>query len=324
MVRNEILAKLAPLSEEEEALCNSGGLDRSLYMEKGSCVIESRRMMAAGKMMDVRTHTRFTDFPLHSHDYVEVVYVCSGSVTHIVEGERVVLAEGELLFLSLAARHEILRAEKNDVAINFMILPRFFTEVLTMLGEEETPLKRFIIGALSRKEEGVHYLHFRVADVFSVQNLVENLLYAYLFDMPNKRKVNQYTMGLLLLQLMNHSDRLHLEKGERAVLFRVLRYIEERYADGSLGELCEILHYDISTLSRYLKQATGKTYTRLLQEKRLSQAQFLLRSSQMNVDQIAAAVGYENASYFHRLFTREIGMRPKAYRDENKDSFFIK
>jgi len=324
MIRNEILAKLSPLSSEEEALRDSKDLDRSLYMEKGSCVIESRRMMASGKMLELRTHTRFADFPLHSHDYIEVVYVCSGSVTHVVEGETVVLSEGELLFLSLAARHEILRAGEKDVAVNFMILPRFFTEVLSMLGEEETPLKRFIIDALSRKEEGIHYLHFRVSDVLPVQNLVENLLYAYLFGMPNKRKVNQVTMGLLLLQLMNHSDRLRLEQGEQAVVLRVLRYIEEHYADGSFGELCALLHCDVSALSRYLKQMTGKTYTDLLQEKRLSQAQFLLRSTQMNVDQIAAAVGYENASYFHRLFTRRIGMRPKAYRDENKDSFFIK
>lgn len=324
MIRKEILEKLVPLSEEEKALRDSKNLDRSLYMERGSCVIESRRMMAAGKLLDVRTHTRFADFPLHSHDYIEVVYVCSGSVTHIVEGETVVLCAGELLFLNLAARHEILRAGEEDVAVNFMILPRFFTEVLSMLGEEETPLKRFIIDALSRKEEGIFHLHFRVSDVLPVQNLMENLLYANLFDIPNRRKVNQITMGLLLLQLMNHSDRLHLEQGERAVLFRVLRYIEEYYADGSLGELCELLHYDLSALSRYLKRATGKTYTRLLQEKRLSQAQFLLRSTQMNVDEVARSVGYENVSYFHRLFTEETGMRPKAYRDTNKDSFFIK
>lgn len=324
MICDEILAKLSPLSEEEKTLRDSGGLDRSLYMEKGRCIVESRRLMAAGKKLDIRTHTRFADFPLHSHDYVEVVYVCSGSVTHVVEGEKVVLSEGELLFLGLSAQHEILCADEGDVAVNFMILPRFFTEILSMLGEEETPLKRFIIDALSQKEEGVHYLHFRVADVLPVQNLVENLLYAYLFDTPNKRKVNQVTMALLLLQLMNHSDRVRLEKGDRAVLFRVLGYIEEHYADASLGELCEILHYDISTLSRYLRRATGKTYTRLLQEKRLSQAQFLLRSTEMNVDQIAVAVGYENVSYFHRLFTSEVGMRPKAYRDANKDSFFIK
>ena len=324
MVRQEILAKLEPLSKEEKDLRDSGGLDRSLYMKKGSCVIESRKMVSAGKMMDIRTHTRFADFPLHSHDYVEVVYVCKGSVTHVIEGETVVLSEGELLFLSLAASHEILRAGEGDVAVNFMILPRFFAEVLSMLGEEETPLKRFIIDALSRKEEGIHYLHFRVSDLLPVQNLVENLLYAYLFSLPNERKVEQITMGLLLLQLINHSDRVRLDKGDRALLFRVLRYVEEHYTDGSLSELCELLHYDLSALSRYLKRATGKNFTRILQEKRLSQAQFLLRSTQMNVDQIAMAVGYENVSYFHRLFKQEIGMRPKSYRDANKDTFFNK
>lgn len=324
MIKEDLVQRLRDLSQEEKELRGAGHLDRSLYMEKGSCVIESRRMMKAGKLLDLRVHTRFVDFPLHSHDYIEVVYVCSGSVTHKIEGKEVILREGELLFLSLSAHHEIMSAGEEDVAVNFMILPQFFSEVLSMLGEEETPLKRFVIDCISRKEGGVNYLHFKVSDVLPIQNLVENLLHAYLFQAPNKRKVHQMTMGLLLLHLINHSDRLYVEKGESAVLFRVFRYIEDHYVGGSLGELCEILHYDISALSRYLKLATGKTYTQLLQEKRLSQAQFLLRSTGMNISEIAAAVGYENASYFHRLFVSEIGMKPKAYRDANKDSFFIK
>lgn len=324
MIKDELMQHLSPLTGEEERLLASKDLDRGLYTAGEAFVIESSRMMNAGKTVDIRVHTRFVDFPLHSHDYIEVVYVCSGSVCHIVEGEKVELKEGELLFLSLFARHEIQRAGRGDVAVNFMILPQFFAEVLSMLGEEETPLKRFILDSVSRKEGGVNYLHFQVADVLPVQNLVENLLHAYLFRAPNKRKANQMTMGLLLLQLMNHSDRLRVDKEESAVLFRVFRYIEDHYARGSLAELCDLLHYDVSALSRYLKRATGKTYTQLLQEKRLSQAQFLLRSTGMNVDRIALSVGYENASYFHRLFTKEVGMRPKAYRDANKDSFFIK
>ncbi len=324
MIKKELMEHLTGLTAEEETLLSSSSLDRSLYMERGSHVIESKRMMRSGKLLDIRPHTRFVDFPLHSHDYIEVVYVCSGSVEHIVEGEKVILREGELLFLSLSAHHEIRRAGQGDVAVNFMILPQFFAEVLAMLGEEETPLKRFVLDSVSRKEGGVNYLHFQVSDVLPVQNLVENLLYAFLFRTPNKRKVNQMTMGLLFLQLINHSDRLRVDKEDSAVLFRVFRYIEDHYAKGSLGELCALLHYDISALSRYLKHATGKTYTQLLQEKRLSQAQFLLRSTALNIDEIATAVGYENISYFHRLFTRETGMKPKAYRDANKDSIFIK
>ena len=60
---------------------------------------------------------------------------------------------------------------------------------------------------------------------------------------------------------------------------------------------------------------TGRNYTELLQEKRLTQAAWLLRNTDRKVDEIAAAVGYENISYFHRLFAARFGLSPKKYRD---------
>ena len=63
------------------------------------------------------------------------------------------------------------------------------------------------------------------------------------------------------------------------------------------------------------RQRTGKNYTELLQEKRLSQAAWLLRNTGKRVDEIANAVGYENLSYFHRLFAARFCQSPKKYRD---------
>ena len=51
-----------------------------------------------------------------------------------------------------------------------------------------------------------------------------------------------------------------------------------------------------------------------MQEKRLSQAAWLLRNTERNVDEIARAVGYENMTYFHRLFRDRYGQSPRAYR----------
>jgi transcriptional regulator GlxA family with amidase domain len=51
-----------------------------------------------------------------------------------------------------------------------------------------------------------------------------------------------------------------------------------------------------------------------LQEKRLSQAAFLLKNTELSVEEIALAVGYENKSYFHRIFTARYGTSPKKYR----------
>ena len=93
-----------------------------------------------------------------------------------------------------------------------------------------------------------------------------------------------------------------------------LRYIEENDAAGSLTDAAKLLHYDTAWLSREIKRRTGKNYTQLVQEKRLAQAAFLLRSTDRNVDDIANAVGYENVGYFHRIFNQSYGMSPRRYR----------
>ena len=54
--------------------------------------------------------------------------------------------------------------------------------------------------------------------------------------------------------------------------------------------------------------------TELLQQKRLSQTEYLLTNSNMKIFDIAASVGYNNMSYFHRIFEERFGMSPKKYR----------
>ena len=52
----------------------------------------------------------------------------------------------------------------------------------------------------------------------------------------------------------------------------------------------------------------------LVQERRLSQAAWLLRNTEQRVSDIARCVGYENISYFHRIFAEHFGCSPRAYR----------
>lgn len=308
-----ILEQLRPITQEEHEILCGQDVDRSRYNEDGGSIVSSRRLLEQGKLIAIRPHTRFVHFPKHTHDYVEVVYMCSGQTTHIVNGETIILREGELLFLSQNARQEILPAGENDLAVNFIVLPHFFDKTLVMLGEEETPLRRFVIDCLCGGT-GSGYLHFRVADVLPIQNLLENLLFTLITDIPNKRNINQTTMGLLFLQLLNYTDRLSWESKEEAMLAAVMRDIEENYQDGNLTRLADKMHYDLSWLSREIKRKTGMSYTELLQQKRLSQAAFLLRTTKRPVAEIACSVGYENVSYFYRIFTRYYDRTPRAYR----------
>lgn len=308
------LKKITP--EEQKILSGTQEIEKSLYMSSETDVIDAKKLLEAGKMIQVRTHTRFVHFPKHTHNYIEVIYMCSGSTRHIVNGEEVVLRQGELLFLNQKVTQEIYPAGENDIAVNFIILPEFFDYGLKMMETEENLLRDFIIDCL-RGENGTNgYLHFKVADILPVQNLVENLIWTIMHRQPNKRSINQATMGLLFLQLMNCMDKLETDEGSgrQKLIITVLSYIESHYRDGELSELAESLHYDVYWLSKEIKKRTGKTYTELLQAKRLGQAAYLLGTTSMSVMEAALAVGYDNISYFHRIFQKKYGCTPRAYR----------
>lgn len=300
--------------EEQDILAGRSTIDRDIYMYGNNNRINAQKLLSDGKLITFRPHTRFIHFPEHTHDYVEVVYMCAGKTVHIVNGQRVELRQGELLFLNQSAAHEILEAKESDVAVNFIILPEFFGSILGVMGEEETPLRRFLVDCLCGQSNGAGFLYFKAADIVPVQNLIENLLFTLMQDAPNKRKMSQVTMTLLFMQLMGYTETLQTADTEQTTVLKVLSYVETHYAQGSLTELARQLHCDLYTLSREIKRKTGKTYTLLMQEKRLAQAAFLLKNTDRNVDDIAGAVGYENMGYFHRLFKETYGVSPRHYR----------
>jgi AraC-like DNA-binding protein len=318
IMRQEILEKLTHITDEEKRILEGEkDIDRDLYMDGQGDMINRKKLLAEGKLIDLRPHTRFVHFPEHTHDYVEVIYMCTGETVHIVNGNTITLKAGELLFLTPEAKQEIMPAGENDIAVNFIISTRFFDNIFHMIGHERTPLHSFFISVLQGEKGASSYMHFAVSDVLPIQNLIENLVWTLIYGAPNKRNINQSTMGLLLLHLINNTDKASGEQDDALVLY-VLRYIENNYKSGSLAELAEELHYDFTWLSREIKERIGKTYTELVQEKRLAQAKYLLKNTKMKIIDIANETGYDNISYFHRLFRKQFGVSPKKYRDERK------
>ena len=55
----------------------------------------ARKMMGDDqKLIQIRTHTRFIAFPRHRHDFIEMMYVCKGSCTHIIDGQEITVTGG--------------------------------------------------------------------------------------------------------------------------------------------------------------------------------------------------------------------------------------
>lgn len=135
-MNQQLLNRLSVITEEEKQLLKGEGLNRGIYMPPESMEIDSRRLLNDGKLITIRPHTRFVHFPPHTHNYIEVVYMCSGSTTHYLNDTVVKAEKGDLLFLNKNTVQEILPAGENDIAVNFIILPEFFDTTLKMIDGE--------------------------------------------------------------------------------------------------------------------------------------------------------------------------------------------
>lgn len=314
----ELLASLRTITDEEKALLQGNtSIQKGIYTSKKDFVIDNERLLAKGRLIEIRPHTRFAHFPKHRHNYVEMVYMCAGSTTHIInDTDRIVLEAGDLLFLSQSATQEILPAGEDDIAVNFIILPEFFDRPLSMI-ERDNVLRDFLISTLSGSGSRITYLQFRAKDILPIQNLIENMLWTLINKKSNTNTINQVTMGLIFMNLSVFADSILQNSAgnyEQDMIFRILKYIETHYKSETLSDISAELKLPPYYVSRLLKKYTGHTFKELLQQQKLQQASYLLSHTTLSANAVMEAIGYSNSSFFYRAFRERFGVSPKEYR----------
>lgn len=120
-----------------------------------------------------------------------------------------------------------------------------------------------------------------------------------------KEMVRKYT-----LLVKNHSLR-----GYSPVIRRVMINIDsDLAADLSLSRQAQLLEVNPSYLSTLFKKETGLTLTEYVTRKRIDQAIFLLNSTNMQIQTVAAYCGIPDLCYFTKTFKKLVGMTPTEYR----------
>ncbi len=314
-----LLHELMELTEEEQVVLESSNqVMKDIYTSQSNFIIESEKFLPNDKMIMVRKHTRFIDFPKHKHNYIEINYVYNGTLTQKVGNESITLQKGELLFLNQHIEHEIEACGKEDIVINFIIQPQFFEFIFSYLTSENM-MSDFLINSLYNNTQNGQFLYFEIAEVESIQELLKKIIFEIMYPSFLSESSIKLYMGLLIIELIKHSDKISHRREyslQHSLIVESLKYIEEQFKEASLFELADKLKQPHYALSKTIKKATNYTFKELLQEKRLSKAKELLESTDLPITSIIDEVGYDNISYFYRIFKNKYGQTPKQYREQ--------
>ena len=126
------------------------------------------------------------------------------------------------------------------------------------------------------------------------------------------RVLESYIRMLLTLYPSTHTS-----KGTSPMIENIKRYITSNpCGDITLGELAGIFHYNEKYLGRLFKRETGKTLHEYINEKRVREAEKLLLSTNESIINVSERVGFNNVTYFNRIFKSIHKKSPVAYRKD--------
>ena len=106
-------------------------------------------------------------------------------------------------------------------------------------------------------------------------------------------------------------------KNDQSVAARLREYIDKNIGRSiTRNTLSEEVFLNPDYLARLFKQKMGVSIANYLLERRMERGKYLLKATRKPVNTIAEELGYDNGSYFSKLFRKRYGCTPHAYREQ--------
>ena len=304
-MRKDIIDKLMELTQEEkEILEGKHSIDQSIYTDYKQFIIDSKKILADGQLINIRKHTRFIEFPAHKHNYIEFNYVYKGKLTEVIHNKKIELQEGEIIFLNKDITHAIEESSEDDIIINFIIRPEFFDFILN-LSESDNIIFNFLLKSLYlNKNSKGEYLYFKVSNENNIQEILEKIIIEIYEPTMMSSTTIKLLVGLLIVELIKKPNNIEVyseDNYDNLIIIEVLKYIDNNYSTATLFEISAIVNQPHYKISKLVKKHTNMTFKELLQEKRLNKAKQLLNETDISIVEIISLVGYENLTYFYKV-----------------------
>ena len=152
------------------------------------------------------------------------------------------------------------------------------------------------------------YSIYLESDKSRLNELVESYRASTLLDeMQGLIKELIYMICTLILQIKN--------KNYRREIVEIMDYIEQHITEKiTLNSIANQINMNESYISRLFKSETGMNIIQYINVSKMEKAKELLKEKNMIVKDVAYALGFEEQSYFNRMFNKYFGVNPKEYK----------
>lgn len=240
------------------------------------------------------------DFPIHLHNAMEIVLLTAGQSTVIYGGQRLPLAAGDLF---IAFPNQVHGYENSENTERYMLIV------------PATPYLDAFRGTLEQKQPVYPILSRQQWEKAGIQTLLDMAL----TDISAcDHKVMQGYVLVLLGKLLPLLELTAAEPGDTDAVRELLLFLNDHYTEPlSRQDIARTVGYNESYISHIFSDTLHTTLTDYITALRLDDARRLLTDTTLTVSQIALSLGFGSIRSFNRVFSRQVGITPTAYRKNN-------
>jgi len=257
----------------------------------------------------------------HIHDFVELVYIMEGSSIQRIDGMEFKASKGDMLFINYNQVHSY-EVENDLTYVDILLTPSFMSEELLNV---ENIFEIFSISLFKEfvytESENIQLVHFNGVDAIEIETIINDMMAEFSGKKTGYISILSGYMRVLFSKLLrrlkgNDSENV---KYMTNITPDVMEYIDNHcYEKISLSQIAQKCFYTPSYFSHAFKKYCGKSLSEYVKKKRITYAMELLDTTDYTVSQISEMVGYNDKTFFYKVFKEAVGKSPKEYRNSLK------
>lgn len=255
---------------------------------------------------------------IHTHEFFEIDYVVCGTARLNRDGAIRILPEGSLCLISPNFAHDAMAGD-DCILLSITLSSQNVEHTLSRFLRRESLVSDFFRFGFQSPRCG--YLLFHEIAPGTILPLVRELLHEFYNGEEFFRDTCANYLELLLLRVLRQSGERYEQitsegSGKHGTfpILAILKYIQDNYASVSLSETARHFHYDPVYLGKKIRAYTGKNYRELVGGLRMETACGLLRASDLSIENVAKASGFDDPAHFSKTFHKQYGVSPTIWR----------
>ena len=264
-------------------------------------------------MVFARTKSKF-DFPLHFHEEFELNFIENAPGAKRIVGDNIeVISENELVLVGSNTPHGWFTHECKSEKIHEITI-QFHKDLFDekFLNRSQMSFMRSLLERASRgisfSKETINQIKPRLISLSQTNGFCSIMeLMSILHDLSVSRNMRTLTSLSFPHEKATYDSR-RIEKA--------FEYMKNNYEkEISLEDISKIVNMSVVSFSRFIKKSTGKTFIDSFNDIRLGHASRLLIDTRFSIAEVSYKCGYNNLSYFNRIFKKKHNYTPKEFRD---------